>query len=89
MSKFFHYDKSTGQVVEGRAPLEERTGDWPALECCASGVHASQAQELRDFFRSRGESIEVSNDGNPVYTSPGQRRRCLKMRGMYDRNDFC
>jgi len=88
MSRFFHYDKVSGEVVEGRAPCEEVTGDWPELTCYASGVHASQAGELRDFFKQRGESVTVTPQGDPVYTSPRQRKRCLKMRGFHDRNSY-
>src|SRR5271157_3549903 len=59
-----------------------RTG-WP-IECVASGVNANQAGELRDFFKKHGESVEVSRDGNPIYTSANQRRRLLKLRGFVD-----
>lgn len=88
MSRFYHYDHKTGKVVEGRAPVEERTGDWPALTCFASGVHASQAQELRDYLRERGCPTEVTENGDPVYTSPAHRKKALKLRGMYDRDSF-
>lgn len=71
----------------------ERTGvparkGWP-IECFASGVHESQAGELRDFFIKHGENIHVTADGNPVYTNPSQRKRALKLRGMCDRSSFC
>jgi hypothetical protein len=70
-----------------RIGMPARKG-WP-LECFASGVHESQAGELRDFFAKHGESITVTKDGNPVYTSPAQRKRALKLRGLCDRNSFC
>jgi hypothetical protein len=58
-------------------------------ECDVSGVHSSQAQELRDFFESHGEKgVEVTQEGNPVYTSRNQRKRLLKLRGMVDRGSF-
>jgi hypothetical protein len=60
---------------------------WP-LECIASGVNAAQAGELREFFRVNGCPTEVTNDGNPVYTSASHRRKALKLRGMHDRNSF-
>lgn len=60
---------------------------WP-LECIASGVHPSQAGELRDYLRRAGVPTEVTRDGNPVYTSAQHRRRALKARGMHDRNSF-
>ena len=89
MSKFFHYDKELDMVVEGRAPVEKKTGDWPPIECIASGVAPQQAQELRDFFSAHGEQVEVSNSGDPIYTSAAQRKRLLKLRGLHDRNSFC
>jgi hypothetical protein len=70
-----------------RIGMPARKG-WP-IECFASGVHANQAGELREFFRRHGESIHVTSDGNPVYTSPAQRKRALKLRGMCDRSSFC
>lgn len=60
---------------------------WP-MECIASGVNAYQAQDLRDFFAKHGENVEVTNDGNPVYTSLGQRKRLLKLRGFYDKSSY-
>lgn len=61
---------------------------WP-ITCFASGVNANQAQELRDHLRERGVPTEVTSDGDPVYTSPGHRKKALKARGIHDRNSFC
>ena len=60
---------------------------WP-ITCLASGVNASQAQELRDEFKRVGVPTSVTDDGDPVYNSPGHRRRALKARGLHDRNSF-
>lgn len=57
-------------------------------ECVVSGVHANQAQELRDFYEKHGEKVEVTDDGNPVYTSRRHRSRLLKLRGMCDRGSY-
>lgn len=57
---------------------------WP-MTCFASGVHAGDAQKLRDEFKRVGVPTEVTSDGDPVYTSPEHRRRALKARGMHDR----
>jgi hypothetical protein len=65
-----------------------RSCAWNPIECVASGVNAEQAGELRDFFRKHNESVEVTSDGNPVYTSAGQRKRLLKLRGFHDRNSY-
>ncbi len=89
MGRFFHYDAVTGCVREGHKPVENTTSRvWKPIECCASGVHASQAGELREFFRKHGESVEVTADGNPVYESASQRKRLLKLRGLHDRNSY-
>lgn len=61
---------------------------WP-LTCYASGVNANQAQELRDHFKEVGISCEVTQNGDPVYTSHAHRKRALKCRGIHDRNSFC
>ena len=60
---------------------------WP-MECVASGVAPSQAQELRDFYRQHGVPTEVTADGNPVYRNARHRRRALKVRGMFDKSSF-
>ena len=60
---------------------------WP-FECFASGVHPSQAGELRAHLASKGVPTEVTSDGNPVYRNPTHRRRALKARGMFDRASY-
>ena len=71
-----------------RIGVPARSG-WP-IECLASGVNVSQADELRKFFREHGCSdVRVSADGNPVYESASQRKRALKARGLVDRNSYC
>ena len=57
-------------------------------ECVVSGVHANQAQELRDFYGERKFPIEISQDGNPIYTSRKHRSEALKLRGMVDRGSY-
>jgi hypothetical protein len=74
-------------VEIAKAPIRKTVG-FPALECIASGVHPSQANELREFYQKHGEHVEVTNDGNPVYTSMRQRRRLLEIRGLHDNNCF-
>ena len=89
MSRIFYYDPERDAVIErlgaGGVELRRRPA-WPR-ECYASGVHASQAQELRDFFAKNGESVEVTKNGDPVYTSASEERRCLRLRGMHNKKD--
>lgn len=59
---------------------------WPMKPCVSTGVNAAQAQDLRDFYKKHGETIEVSKSGDPVYTSQKQMNRDLKLRGFVDRN---
>jgi hypothetical protein len=88
MKRTYKYDKQSGSMVEvSKAPLRKNVG-FPALECIASGVHPSQANELREVYAQRGERVEVTNDGNPIYTSLRQRRRLLELRGLHDNNCF-
>lgn len=63
------------------------TKGWP-FECIASGVHASQAADLRAYFAQHGVPTEVTSDGNPIYRDRHHRRRALAVRGMHDRASF-
>lgn len=69
------------------SPVVPTSRGWP-LECIASGVHADDAQKLRDEFNRLGVPTEVSQDGNPIYRSPEHRRRALKARGFVDRSSY-
>jgi hypothetical protein len=60
---------------------------WP-LTCYASGVHPSQADELRRHFDKVGVPTEVTPDGDPVYRNAAHRRKALKARGFVDRSSF-
>lgn len=60
---------------------------WP-LTCFASGVHPSQAGQLRDFLDSAGVPTEVTPQGDPVYRDAVHRRRALKARGMVDKSSY-
>ena len=63
------------------------TSGWP-LECVASGVHPSQAGELRKFYADHGCPTEVTADGNPVYRSAAHRKKALKLRGFKDKSSY-
>lgn len=60
---------------------------WP-ITCFASGVHAEQADQLREHLRRSGVPTEVTKDGDPVYRDASHRKRALKARGMFDRSAF-
>ena len=60
---------------------------WP-MECVASGVAPSQAQELRDYYRKAGVPTEVTADGNPIYRNAAHRRKALKARGFRDKAGY-
>lgn len=77
-----------GFVKGSRTPVKQGHSKWPMEPCYASGVNANQAQELRDYLKSRGVETEVTKDGDPIYTSAAHRKRALKARGMHDRNSF-
>ena len=89
MRKTYRYDKEQGCMVECTRPVALRhESTWP-MACVASGVQASQAGELREFFRKHGERVDVTSDGDPMYTSARQRSRLLKLRGFVDKSAFC
>ena len=80
----------TGAVVGTENPTKRSKPKrpWP-MACVGSGVHASQAQELRDHLAERGCSTEVTPDGDPIYTSASHRKKALKIRGFHDKASFC
>ena len=81
--------EGAGGFVKGtKNPVKPSRGAWPMKPCYASGVHTSQAGELRKHLKDRGCSTEVTPDGDPVYTSAAHRKKALKIRGMHDRNSF-
>jgi len=61
---------------------------WPMKPCVASGVHPSQAQKLRDYFKKHGLNVQVNDNGDPIYESVAQRKRALKIRGIHDNTSF-
>ena len=69
-------------------PVVPKRKNWP-MECVASGVHASQAQDLRDHFRKHNLTVEVKPNGNPVYEDSAQRKKALKCRGFFDKASYC
>lgn len=76
-----------GGAVKGTEnPIRSRT--WPMSPCVGSGVHASQARELREHLAKRGCKTEVTAGGDPIYTSAAHRKKALKIRGMYDKASY-
>lgn len=74
--------------VKSGSSIQPPSGPWPMSPCFASGVGASQAQELRDHFSKHGVKTEVTSDGDPIYTSAAHRKRALKCREMHDANSY-
>jgi len=79
---------ATGYVKGSKTPVKRGYGKWPMEPCTASGVHPSQAQELRDFLGKRGCPTEVTKDGDPVYTSQRHQDKALKLRNMHNRASY-
>jgi hypothetical protein len=89
MSKFFHYDKKTGKVVEGRARCERHTGDYKEFDCYALGVHPAQISDLRKHLDCSGcRDVEISREGDPRITSESQYRRVRKAMNVHPNNSF-
>lgn len=85
-------------VVGGKTFLRDRAAEfsgvfvaphsgWP-IECVASGVNPSQANELREYLAKKGVPTEVSEDGNPIYRDSSHRKKALKARGFHDNASF-
>ncbi len=83
--------EETGKVFRRDFAVEQvgvpAKAGWP-IECYASGVNAAQAGELRDHFKKQGVSCEVTQNGDPIYTSHEHRKKALACRGIHDRNSF-
>lgn len=60
---------------------------WP-MTCYASGVNASDAQQLRDYFTKAGVPTEVTKEGDPIYRNAVHRKKALKCRGIFDKSSF-
>jgi len=82
--KVAYRDRGAERVNTSISP----TAAWPMAPCVGSGVNASQAQELRDFYKKHGLNVRVTNDGDPIYDDPKQRKRALKVRGLHDNNSY-
>ncbi len=84
--KFVRYTRDR-QAEWREGPASGSKGEWP-IECYAVGVHASQAQELRDYFKSHGCPTEVTKDGDPVFRDHQHMKRALKCRGQHHNNSY-
>lgn len=60
---------------------------WP-MECYASGVHPSQAGELRKLFVDKGVPTEVTKNGDPIYLNAKHRKKALRARGFVDKASY-
>ncbi len=98
VEQFFHCGEAPEEVkLDGhvfrrdysaeRVNMPAKKG-WP-ITCCASGVHPSQAQELRDYFTKHGVPTEVTEHGDPVYRDMNHQRKALKCRGMKNKSEYC
>ncbi len=75
-------------AAEHRTPVRRAGAGWPMPPCYASGVHASQAGELREFLRKSGVPTEVNRNGDPIYRNVSHQRAALKVRGMHNNADY-
>lgn len=70
------------------AAVRDKPQGWP-MTCVGSGVNANQAGELREHFKKHSVSVDVTSDGDPIYTSATHRRKALRCRGIRDNASFC
>jgi len=92
IERVFPVGKAPKTLTARRCFAAERKGlppskGWP-MTCVASGVNASQADELRKHFQQVGVPTEVTSDGDPIYRDAKHRKKALKARGFVDRSSF-
>jgi hypothetical protein len=83
----YHQGEKACRCLQAEAVSVPSSSGWP-IACYASGVHASQAGELREFLKKSGVPTEVTADGDPVYRNARHRRKALKARGLFDKSAF-
>jgi len=69
----------------GQVGMASGCSGWP-MESDSAGVHPDQVPEAMEHDRKLGVLCNYSNDGNPIFTSKGQKDRFLKAHGLHDRN---
>ena len=68
--------------------IQKGIAKWP-IESLSLGVAASQAQEYRDYLKSRGLGhVEVNDDGNPILTGPQMKRQVSKEVGHVPLDEY-
>ena len=87
---FIVLDDDRIAVRDYRPTTSHRPGSgWPMPPCIGSGVHPSQAQELRDFLAKAGCPTEVTGGGNPIYRNASHQKQALAARGIVNKSSFC
>ena len=58
---------------------------WP-MASYAAGVNPKQIPEMRMFDAKHEVPTDYTEDGDPVFKSPGHRRKYCQAHGLFDRN---
>ena len=82
----WHAHPSSGGAVTGRDIPATRAYNKP-LVSVGAGCHSSQVDEFRAHARGAGlTGVDFTPTGEAVFSSRGQRREYLKLRGLVDRD---
>jgi hypothetical protein len=69
-----------------RAKSHQHAGNYP-MASYAIGVSEGEVPAMREIDKKAGLNVEY-DQGDPVFTSRGQRKKYLKAHGFHDRNSF-
>jgi hypothetical protein len=61
------------------------TGTWP-MKCEALAVHPLDAKSAQESAKKRGIHTDFTKSGEPVFTSPGHRKRYCESYGYFAKN---
>ncbi len=68
-----------------RKTSAQTAGNWP-MDSYAAGVDPSEVPAMMKIDAKYGVKTDYTEDGDPVFTSKGHRKKYLKVHKMHDRN---
>jgi hypothetical protein len=60
---------------------------WPMVST-AAGVHPDEVPKMQEIDRKAGIKTQYTADGDPIFRSPGHRKKYLKTHKLIDRSGY-